>query len=326
MTRVLVTGGAGYVGSHCCKALKEAGFVPVVFDNLTMGHEVAVRYGPLIKGDMRDAEALKAAIRETRPEAVLHFGALTLVGESSVHPERYYAVNVGGTLNLLEAMRLGGVSHLVFSSTCAVYGEPERVPITEDLSFRPINPYGATKVACEWLMQDFDRAHALRSVRLRYFNAAGADPSAEIGEWHEPETHLIPLVLDAVLGRRPAISVFGSDYPTPDGTAVRDYVHVSDLAAAHVAALRHLLSGGDSAAFNLGTGHGASVSEVIAAVETVTGRPVPVEHVPRRVGDPPVLVADPSRAEAGLGWRAAADLATIVEDAWRYHRKQFAPD
>ncbi len=326
MTRVLVTGGAGYVGSHCCKALTEAGFEPVVFDNLAMGHEVAVRYGPLIKGDMRDPEALRAAIQETRPEAVLHFGALTLVGESGVHPERYYAVNVGGTLNLLEAMRLGGVSRLVFSSTCAVYGEPERVPITEDLPFRPINPYGATKVACEWLMQDFDRAHALRSVRLRYFNAAGADPSAEIGEWHEPETHLIPLVLDAVLGRRPMISVFGSDYPTADGTAVRDYIHVCDLAAAHVAALRHLLEGGESAAFNLGTGHGASVSEVIAAVEAVTGRHVPVEHAPRRAGDPPVLVADPSRAEASLGWRATADLAAIVEDAWRYHRKQFARD
>ncbi len=262
MTRVLVTGGAGYVGSHCCKALAEAGFEPVVFDNFVMGHENAVRFGPLIKGDMRDTEALRAAIEETKPEAVLHFAALTLVGESTSHPGRYYAVNVGGTLNLLEAMHAAGVSKLVFSSTCAVYGAPERVPITEDLPFRPINPYGATKVACEWLMEDFDRAHAIRSVRLRYFNAAGADPAAEIGEWHEPETHLVPLVLDAVVGRRPSISIFGTDYATPDGSAVRDYIHVMDLAAAHVAALRYLMDGGASAAVNLGTGRGASVREV----------------------------------------------------------------
>jgi UDP-arabinose 4-epimerase len=322
MTRVLVTGGAGYVGSHCCKALAEAGFEPVVFDNLSMGHAEAVRWGPLIRGDMRDADALSSAMREARPEAVLHFAALALVGESTAHPERYYAVNVGGTLNLLEAMRLNGVAGIVFSSTCAVYGEPERVPITEDLPRRPINPYGATKLACEWMMDDFDRAHRIRSVRLRYFNAAGADPSAVIGEWHEPETHLIPLVLDTALGLRPSISVFGTDYPTPDGTAIRDYIHVNDLAAAHVAALKHLVAGGASAAVNLGTGHGASVREVIRAVETVTGRPVAVEETGRRAGDPPVLVADPSRAESLLGWRAKSDLLTTVADAWRWHRKR----
>jgi UDP-glucose-4-epimerase GalE len=322
MTRILVTGGAGYVGSHCCKALAEAGFEPVVFDNLSMGHEGAVRWGPMIKGDMRDAEALRAAIAETRPEAVLHFAALALVGESTGHPERYYAVNVGGTLNLLEAMRLGGVPRIVFSSTCAVYGEPERVPITEDLPLRPISPYGASKLACEWMMDDFDRAHAIRSLRLRYFNAAGADPAAQIGEWHEPETHLIPLVLDAAIGLRRSISIFGTDYPTADGTAVRDYIHVMDLAAAHVAALRHLLGGGASAAVNLGTGHGASVREVIDSVEAVTGRKVAAQESPRRAGDPPVLVADPARAAALLNWRAAADLATIVEDAWRWHQKR----
>jgi UDP-arabinose 4-epimerase len=322
MTRVLVTGGAGYVGSHCCKALAEAGFEPVVFDNLSMGHAEAVRWGPLIRGDMRDADALSSAMREARPEAVLHFAALALVGESTAHPERYYAVNVGGTLNLLEAMRLNGVAGIVFSSTCAVYGEPERVPITEDLPRRPINPYGATKLACEWMMDDFDRAHRIRSVRLRYFNAAGADPSAVIGEWHEPETHLIPLVLDTALGLRPSISVFGTDYPTPDGTAIRDYIHVNDLAAAHVAALKHLVAGGASAAVNLGTGHGASVREVIRAVETVAGRPVAVEETGRRAGDPPVLVADPSRAESLLGWRAKSDLLTTVADAWRWHRKR----
>ena len=225
-------------------------------------------------------------------------------------------------MNLLEAMRVCGVQHIVFSSTCAVYGEPERVPITEDLPLRPISPYGASKLACEWMMDDFDRAHAIRSVRLRYFNAAGADPAAEIGEWHEPETHLIPLVLDVALGLRRSISIFGTDYPTADGTAVRDYIHVMDLAAAHVAALRHLIGGGASAAVNLGTGLGASVREVIGAVEAVTGRRIAAKELPRRAGDPPVLVADPSRAEALLDWRAATNLNTIVEDAWRWHQKR----
>jgi UDP-arabinose 4-epimerase len=321
MSRILVTGGAGYIGSHCCKALAEAGLEPVVFDDLSTGHREAVRWGPLIEGDMRDAEALNAAMREVRPHAVVHFAALALVGESTAHPERYYAVNVGGTLNLLEAMRAAEVTRIVFSSTCATYGEPERVPITEDLPTRPINPYGATKLACERMMEDFDAAHGIRSVRLRYFNAAGADPAAEIGEWHDPETHLIPLVLDAALGRRPAISIFGTDYPTPDGTALRDYIHVTDLGEAHIAALRHLLGDGTSAAVNLGTGKGASVREVVSTVETVTGRKVPTREEPRRAGDPPALIADPRRAEALLGWQARAGLAAMVEDAWRWHLK-----
>jgi len=319
MPRILVTGGAGYIGSHCCKALAEAGHEPIVFDNFVMGHREAVRWGPVIEGDMRDVTALGAAVREARPDAVLHFGALALVGESVANPERYYSVNVVGTLNLLEAMRAAGVDRLVFSSTCAVYGEPERVPMTEDLQRRPINPYGASKLACEMMMEDFDSAHEIRSVRLRYFNAAGADPRAEIGEWHDPETHLIPLVLDAALGRRPAISVFGTDYPTPDGTALRDYIHVMDLAEAHLAALGHLMNGGGSQVLNLGTGSGASVREVIKTVESVTGRKVPVIEAPRRAGDPPALVADPRRAEALLKWRARKDLAAMVEDAWRWH-------
>ena len=319
MARILVTGGAGYIGSHCCKALAEAGHEPIVFDNVVMGHLKAVRWGPFIEGDMRDVTALGAAMREARPDAVLHFGALALVGESVTHPERYYSVNVVGTLNLLEAMRAAGVDRLVFSSTCAVYGEPERVPMTEDLPRRPINPYGASKLACEMMMEDFDSAHQIRSVRLRYFNAAGADPKAEIGEWHDPETHLIPLVLDAALGRRPAISIFGTDYPTPDGTALRDYIHVMDLAEAHLSALRHLMDGGGSAALNLGTGRGASVREVIKTVESVTGRKVPVTEAPRRAGDPPALVADPRRAETLLKWRAKKDLSAMVEDAWRWH-------
>jgi UDP-arabinose 4-epimerase len=324
MSRILVTGGAGYIGSHCCKALAAAGFEPVVFDNLSMGRRGAVRWGRLIEGDMRDADALKRAVEETRPEAVLHFAALALVGESTAHPERYYAVNVGGTLNLLEAMRAANVLRLVFSSTCAIYGEPDRVPITEDLPKQPVNPYGASKFVCERMMEDFDAAHAMRSVKLRYFNAAGADPEGEIGESHDPETHLIPLVLDAALGRRPKIAIFGTDYPTPDGTAQRDYIHVVDLAAAHVAALRHLLDGGGSEALNLGTGHAASVREVIRTVEQVTGLAVPVSEEPRRQGDPPVLVADPRRAEARLGWQARADLTKMVADAWQWHRRQNA--
>jgi UDP-arabinose 4-epimerase len=320
MSRVLVTGGAGYIGSHCCKALAEAGFEPFVFDNLSTGHRRAVRWGPLIEGDMRDRDALLSAMRQARPDAVIHFAALSLVGESAQHPERYYDVNVVGTLQLLEAMRAASVERLVFSSTAAVYGEPEEVPISETSPEQPVNPYGATKRACERMMADFDAAHGIRSVRLRYFNAAGADPAAEIGEMHDPETHLLPIVIEAALGRRPAVSVFGSDYPTPDGTAVRDYIHVVDLAAAHVAALRHLLGGGASDALNLGTGRGASVSEVIARVEAVTGRAVPVRAASRRVGDPPVLVADPRRAEAVLGWRAELDLDAMVGDAWRWHR------
>lgn len=319
MTRVLVTGGAGYIGSHCCKALAAADYEPVAFDDLSMGHKSAAQWGPLVEGDMRDAEALHETMRRFRPDAVLHLAARTLVGESTRRPELYYAVNVLGTLNLLEAMRMAEVKNLVFSSTCAIYGEPQSVPITEDFPKRPINPYGATKLACEQMMADFDFAHGIRSVSLRYFNAAGADPAGEIGERHDPETHLIPLILDAALGRRPAIALFGTDYPTPDGTPLRDYVHVMDLAAAHVAALRHLTAGGRSDAFNLGSGRGESVRDVIRTVETVTGRAVPVTEEPRRAGDPPELVADPTRAAELLSWRTEADLATIVADAWRWH-------
>jgi UDP-arabinose 4-epimerase len=323
MSRILVTGGAGYIGSHCCKALAEAGFEPVVFDNLTTGHREAVRWGPLIEGDMRDAEAVGRAVSEARPVAVIHFAALSLVGDSAVHPETYYDVNVVGTHRLLQAMRAASVRRLVFSSTAAVYGEPDTIPIPEDSPEEPVNVYGATKRACERMMQDFDGAYGIRSVRLRYFNAAGADPAAETGEWHDPETHLVPLVLDAALGRRPAISIFGTDYPTADGTALRDYIHVMDLADAHVTALRHLIGGGDSAAVNLGTGRGVSVREVITAVEKVTGRKVPIREEPRRAGDPPALIADPSRAGALLKWRARADLEVMVEDAWRWHLKLY---
>jgi UDP-glucose-4-epimerase GalE len=324
MDRVLVTGGAGYIGSHCCKALARAGFQPVVFDSLRTGHESFVRWGPLVEGDVRDTDVLGGAFEKFKPVAVMHFAALSLVGESTAHPERYWETNVGGTLNILNAMRTASVGRIVFSSTCAVYGEPERVPIDETLPRLPVNPYGASKLACEQMMEDFDGAHGIRSARLRYFNAAGADPDCEIGEWHEPETHLLPLILDAAAGRRANIQVFGTDYPTPDGTAVRDYIHVADLAAAHVAALRYLLDGGESTALNLGTGRGTSVAEAIATVEAVTRRNVPVKNVGRRAGDPAVLLADPRRAEKVLGWRAEHDMRVTVEHAWRWHRKHNA--
>lgn len=321
---VLVTGGAGYIGSHCCKLLAEAGYTPLVYDDLSTGHPEFVRWGPLIEGDIRDRERLDAVFSEHRPVLVMHFAALALVGESVSQPERYWSVNVGGTLTLLETMRVAGCDALVFSSSCAVYGEPEAVPITEDVPKAPVSPYGASKLAAEWMMENFDQAHGLRSVRLRYFNACGADPGAEIGEDHDPETHLVPLVLDAAMGRRPDIAVFGRDYPTPDGTPVRDYVHVVDIAEAHLAAARRLLSGDASLAVNLGTGTGASVAEIIAVVERVTGRRVPTRAAERRPGDPPRLVADPGRAARALDWQAErSGLEQAIGDAWAWHWRRF---
>lgn len=322
MARILVVGGAGYIGSHCCKALAAVGFEPVAYDNFSTGHRSFVRWGALYEGDIRDRDRLSKVMDEVQPLAVLHFAALALVGPSVKEPASYYDVNVVGTLRLLEAMRDKGVRSLVFSSTCAVYGEPKAVPISETAPCRPTNPYGATKLACEAMMDDFSRAHAIRSIRLRYFNAAGADPDCEIGERHDPETHLVPLVIEAALGRKDHIEVFGTDYPTPDGTAIRDYIHVADLAAAHVAALNYLLAGGETKAVNLGTGIGASVEEVIAEVETVTGRSVQRVLQPRREGDPAQLVADPTAAMSLLGWKAKRDLSSIVRDAHNWHRGQ----
>jgi UDP-glucose-4-epimerase GalE len=319
MTRILVAGGAGYIGSHCCKALAQAGFEPVVYDNLSTGHRAFVKWGPLIEGDIRDGERLLATMQEVKPAAVMHFAALALVGESMNDPRSYYDVNVAGGLRLLEAMLTAKIDKLVFSSTCAVYGIPGDVPIAEDQAELPINPYGASKLAFERMLKDFDQAYRLRSVRLRYFNAAGADANGEIGEWHENETHLIPLVIEAALGRRPPVRVFGTDYPTPDGTAIRDYIHVEDLAAAHLRAVQHLIGGGDSVTLNLGTGKGASIYDVVAAVEGTGGSRVPVERSVRRPGDPPNLVADPKRAATILGWRARKELHDIVADAWRWH-------
>ena len=323
MTAVLVTGGAGYVGSHACKALARAGFTPVAYDNLSRGRRRLARFGPLEVGDIRDRGRLDAALRRHRVEAVMHFAAYAYVGESVAAPALYYQNNLAGTLDLLEAMRARDIGLLVFSSTCATYGVPARTPITEDAEQRPINPYGMSKLAVERVLADFGAAYGLRSVALRYFNAAGADPDAEIGEDHDPEPHLVPRVLMAAAGTLPEVEVFGTDYPTPDGTCVRDYVHVSDLGEGHVQALEYLRGGGASVALNLGTGRGHSVREVIAAAERVTGRRVPVRQAPRRPGDPPVLVADPSRARALLGFAPRhAGIEDIVASAWRWHRGQ----
>jgi UDP-arabinose 4-epimerase len=313
---ILVTGGAGYVGSHACKALAGAGYRPVVYDNLSRGHREAVRWGALVEGDLRDRARLAAALREHDVSAVMHFAAFAYVGESVADPELYYANNLGGTLSLLGAMRDAGVGSIVFSSTCAVYGVPQTLPIRETTAKAPLNPYGDTKLAIERALHWYAGAYGMRYMALRYFNAAGADPDGETGEDHEPETHLIPLVLRAALGRGNPVEIYGTDYPTPDGTAIRDYIHVTDLADAHVRALADLAAGGDSAALNLGTGSGASVREVIAAVERVGGRVVPHREAARRPGDPPELVADPALARARLGWQPRRSaLETIVGTA-----------
>ena len=320
MAAILVTGGAGYVGSHACKVLAAAGHTPVAYDNLVRGHRELVRWGPLEVGDVRDGARLDEVFARHRPAAVMHFAAFAYVGESVHQPALYYRNNVGGTIELLEAMRRAGVGMLVFSSTCSTYGVPERMPITEDTEQRPINPYGMTKLVIERALRDFDAAYGLRSVSLRYFNAAGCDPDGETGERHDPETHVIPRVLMAAAGAAPHFEIFGTDYPTPDGTCLRDYVHVIDLGQGHVQALDYLVRGGATTAVNLGTGRAFSVREVVAAAERVTGRRIPVREAPRRPGDPPVLVADATRARTLLGFAPRfTELVPIVETAWRWY-------
>jgi len=319
---ILVTGGAGYVGSHACKALASRGFLPVVYDNLVHGHRQAVKWGPLEVGDIADRAALDAVIERHRPVAVMHFAAFTYVGESVADPGKYYRNNVAGTLSLLEAMRVSGIDRLVFSSTAATYGTPKSVPIQEDAPKVPINPYGQSKLTAERMIADFSAAHMLRAVRLRYFNAAGADPDGEIGELHDPESHLIPLAMQAVTGDGPPLTLFGDDYPTPDGTCIRDYIHVTDLADAHVRALDWLSTTKGAHAFNLGTGNGASVRQILDAVERVAGKPVPHSIGPRRAGDPAELVSDPGKANDVLGWTPQmSDLDTIVKTAWAWHTR-----
>ncbi|MFN3971080.1 MAG: UDP-glucose 4-epimerase GalE [Gemmobacter sp.] len=324
---VLVTGGAGYIGSHACKALARAGFTPVTFDNLSTGWREAVRFGPFDAGDLTDRATLDAAFARWRPVAVMHFAALSLVGEAMADPGRYWRVNVGGSLNLIEAALAAGCRRMVFSSTCATYGEPDGVTVDEDTPQNPINPYGATKRAIEEMLRDFGRAHGLRHVIFRYFNVAGADPEAEVGECHTPETHLIPLMLDAVAGRRAALTLHGTDYPTPDGTPIRDYVHVMDLVEAHVAGLRWLLEDRGDRVFCLGSGHGFSVREVVEAARAVTNRAVPLTEGPRRAGDAARLVSGSRRAVEELGWRPErSTLRQMIADAHRWHEQGgFAP-
>jgi len=313
---VLVTGGAGYIGGHACKALARAGYLPVTLDDLSAGHEWAVKWGPLVRADVADRAALDAVFREHRPEGVLHFAARIEVGESMRDPGKYYGNNCVASLRLLEAMRDHGCRRIVFSSTCAVYGAPQRLPLTEDHPQWPVNTYGWSKFTVERMLEDFHRAHGIANLRLRYFNAAGADPDAELGEEHDPETHLIPLVLRAAAGRG-AIKVFGRDYDTPDGTCLRDYIHVTDLARAHVSAL-NLLERGGSQALNLGVGEGFSVREVLDTAERVTGRSIPREDAPRREGDPAALLAEPTAARRALDWEPEYGLEDMIAHAWAW--------
>ncbi|MEH2433316.1 MAG: UDP-glucose 4-epimerase GalE [Nostoc sp.] len=323
---ILVTGGAGYIGSHTVLALKQAGYNVVILDNLVYGHRDLVEkvlQVELIVGDTGDRALLDNLFKTRDIAAVMHFSAYAYVGESVTDPAKYYRNNVVGTLTLLEAMLTASVKKFVFSSTCATYGVPEFVPIPENHPQNPINPYGATKLMVERILSDFDVAYGFKSVRFRYFNAAGANPSGLLGEDHNPETHLIPLVLMTALGKRESISVFGTDYPTPDGTCIRDYIHVNDLADAHILGLEYLLKGNDSEVFNLGNGSGFSVREVIAAAEQVTGISIPVEERDRRPGDPPILIGASEKARTILGWKPQyPSIKHIVDHAWQWHQKR----
>lgn len=323
MGKILVCGGAGYIGSHINKMLNQQGYETVVFDNLVYGHKEAVKWGELVIGDLADTDALKALFDRYEFDAVFHFAAYAYVGESVENPEKYYFNNVANTLNLLKAMKEHGVNKIIFSSTCATYGEPKRVPITEDMPQNPINPYGATKLMVERIFKDYNRAYGLQFVVLRYFNAAGADPDGEIGESHDPETHIIPLVLDAASGLRPDVKVFGTDYDTSDGSCVRDYIHVTDLASAHLLALHHLEEGKPSDFFNLGNEKGTSVLEVVESARRVTGRDFTATIAPRRPGDPAKLVGSSRKAQEVLGWKPEyVDIDTIVSHAWKWHEKK----
>ncbi len=315
--------GAGYIGSHINKQLNKEGYDTVVLDNLIYGHREAVKWGTFVQGDLKNIADIEAVFQKYPIEAVFHFAAYAYVGESVQDPEKYYYNNVANTLNLLQVMRKYGCRRIIFSSTCAAYGEPERVPITEDMPQNPVNPYGFTKLAVEHIFRDYAKAYGLQFVVLRHFNAAGADPEGEIGESHNPETHIIPLVLDAAGGQRPDIKVFGTDYDTPDGSCVRDYIHVTDLATAHLLALHYLEQGGESEFFNLGNEKGTSVLEVIDSVKRVTGRDFRVVLSDRRPGDPAKLVGSSAKAQRVLGWKPVyGDIDTIVEHAWKWHENR----
>ncbi len=320
---ILVVGGAGYIGSHAVRALQRAERDVVVFDNFEKGHPEAVAGVPVFKGDLRRPDDVHSVFKQHAIEAVMHFSAYSLVGESMQYPERYYENNLYGTLNLLSAMRQAGISHFIFSSTAATYGEPHYVPIDEAHPTRPTNVYGETKLAVERMLDWFDAIYGLKSVRLRYFNAAGADPSADIGELHDPESHLIPIVLQAALGDRDSIAVYGTDYDTPDGTCVRDYIHVNDLADAHIRALDYLEAGNPSDVFNLGNGSGHSVRQIIDIARAVTGRDINVTYAGRRPGDPATLIASSTKAMRVLGWQPKLhDIETIIKTAWAWHSRK----
>ncbi len=321
--KILVTGGAGYIGSHVVKALGEKGHDVLVYDNLSKGFRDAVLHGELVVGDLADTALLRRAIKDFKPDAVMHFAAFIEVGESVQNPLKYYRNNAANTLNLLDVMLEHGVRHFVFSSSAAVYGKPETIPIRETGTVKPINPYGWSKAFVERVMEDLSRSTGLRYIALRYFNAAGADPGCRIGERHDPESHLIPLALKAAKRERETVKIFGTDYPTPDGTCIRDYIHVVDLAEAHLRALDHLLNNGASHALNCGYGHGFSVREVVSAVKKVTGIDIAVEEAARREGDPPVLVADNSKIKEKLNWKPVhGDLEYIVKTAWEWEKKR----
>lgn len=325
MNRILVTGGAGYVGSHACKALAAAGYEPVVFDNLCAGHEWAVKWGPLEQGDLLDRERIAEVVRKYQPAGAIHFASFAYVGESVTDPGKYWRNNVSGAINLCDALAATKTPPIVFSSSCTVYGLSEAEFINEAEPVVPINPYGNTKRAIEIMLADYETATGLRNTVLRYFNAAGCDADGEIGESHDPETHLIPLALAAAASDRDALKIFGTDYPTADGTCVRDYIHVTDLADAHVRAVRRMLDGGDSAVFNLGAGEGHSVREIIEGVGRVVGKPVPAVDDARRPGDPARLVADIGHARHGLGWEPAhSSLDNILTTAWNWYRAQIS--
>jgi UDP-glucose-4-epimerase GalE len=317
--KVLVVGGAGYIGSHAARALRTRGFDVLLYDNLSSGHAALAKGFELVVGDVSETGKLAEAMKQS--QAVMHFAAHAFVGESVKNPRKYFHNNVEGGLALLNTAIENGMRNVIFSSTCAVYGIPAKVPISEDAPRQPVNPYGVSKLFFEQALEAYDVAYGIRYASLRYFNAAGADASGETGECHNPETHLIPLALDAATDNGTELQVFGTDYPTPDGTCIRDYIHVADLAEAHVKALEYLIGGGSSIALNLGTGCGHSVKEVLTAMEAITGKPVRARFGPRRAGDPPILVADPRRAESVLGWKAERSLTEIVSTAWQWHNR-----
>jgi UDP-glucose 4-epimerase len=321
MVNILVAGGAGYIGAHTCLDLFNKGFTPVVFDNLSNGHAEFVKWGPLEIGDIRDRSGLDEVLAKHRPEAIIHFAAAIEVGESVRDPGGYFDNNVGGTITLLRAAQAAGINKIVFSSTCATYGIPSTIPMDESHAQLPINPYGRSKLIVEQILKDLDRYQGFRSFILRYFNAAGADPEGRIGEWHSPETHAIPIAMDAALGRRPDFQVLGTDYDTRDGSCVRDFIHVLDLADAHTSAIQHLLNHGTSHALNLGTGHGTTVKELLETVRRVVGRDFEIKYGPRREGDSPALVADNALAKRTIGWSPRHDLQSIIETAWNWHSK-----